>query len=96
LSLQFNFTARQPTSINGYCRGIVNSQLSQIDAMRELLCDRYQICDYQPLVGVKGRHTGNRNELDFRFRKYDFLTSVQEAEESRIEADKKDNKKEDK
>ncbi|HXG86178.1 MAG TPA: DUF305 domain-containing protein [Pyrinomonadaceae bacterium] len=91
VSMELNHKALQR-----YCRGIVNSQLSQIDAMRELLCDRYQICDYQPLVGVKGRHTGDRNELDFHFRKFDFLTSAQEAQEGRVEADKKDNKKENK
>ncbi len=83
-------------ALQRYCRGIVNSQLNQIDAMRELLCDRYQICDYQPLVGVKGRHTGDEHELDIHFRKFDFLTSAQEAQEGRVEADKKDNKKENK
>lgn len=67
-------------ALQRYCRGIVNTQLNEIDAMRELLCDRYQICDYQPLVGVKGRHTGDRNELDFRFRKYDFITDATEAQ----------------
>ncbi len=67
-------------ALQRYCRGIVNSQLNQIDAMRELLCDRYQICDYQPLVGVKGRHTGDQNELNFRFRKYDFITDAIESQ----------------
>lgn len=35
-----------------YCRGIVQSQLNDIDEMRHLLCDKYQICDYQPLEGM--------------------------------------------
>ncbi len=39
-----------------YCQGIVAGQLRQIDIMRHLLCSEYQICDYQPLVGLKGRH----------------------------------------
>lgn len=46
-----------------YCRGILNGQLSQIDEMRNILCDRYQICDFQPLRGIKGRHSGDNGEL---------------------------------
>lgn len=46
-----------------YCRGIVNGQLGQIDEMRNILCDRYQICDFQPLRGIKGRHSGDDREL---------------------------------
>lgn len=45
-----------------YCRGIVNGQLAEIDAMRNLLCDKFQICDYQPLRGLKGRHSGDDSE----------------------------------
>ena len=48
-----------------YCRGIVNGQLAEIDAMRELLCRNFSICDYQPLVGLKGRHTGSSDEEVF-------------------------------
>jgi uncharacterized protein (DUF305 family) len=40
-----------------YCRGILNSQLNDIDEMRHLLCDVYGICDYQPLEGMEGRHS---------------------------------------
>jgi uncharacterized protein (DUF305 family) len=40
-----------------YCRGIINSQLNDIDEMRHLLCDTYGICDYQPLEGIEGRHS---------------------------------------
>lgn len=46
-----------------YCRGIVNAQLGEIDAMRELLCRNHNICDYQPLTGLKGRHTGSDDEV---------------------------------
>lgn len=45
-----------------YCRGIIMSQLNDIDAMRMLLCKNYGICDYQPLKGLKGRHSGDENE----------------------------------
>lgn len=50
-------------ALERYCRGIVNGQLNQIAEMRTILCDRYQICDYQPLRGIKGRHSGDRGEL---------------------------------
>lgn len=41
-----------------YCSGIVHSQINDISDMREMLCRDFQICDYQPLVGLKGRHSG--------------------------------------
>jgi uncharacterized protein (DUF305 family) len=40
-----------------YCRGIIDGQLNDIDEMRNLLCAQYSICDYQPLEGIKGRHS---------------------------------------
>jgi len=43
--------------LDRYCHNIVNSQLSDIDQMRRLLCDDYNICDYQPLGGLAGRHS---------------------------------------
>jgi uncharacterized protein (DUF305 family) len=52
-------------ALERYCRGILNGQLAEIDAMRELLCRNFSICDYQPLVGLKGRHTGSRGEQVF-------------------------------
>lgn len=42
-----------------YCQGIVNAQVIEINSMRGLLCEVYGICDYQPLVGLKGEHTGD-------------------------------------
>lgn len=44
--------------LQGYCRGIVNGQVMQINTMRQLLCEEYQICDYQPLEGLRGRSSG--------------------------------------
>lgn len=41
-----------------YCEGIVRSQINDISDMREMLCRDFSICDYQPLVGLKGRHSG--------------------------------------
>lgn len=42
-------------SLRRYCRGIVESQLGDIMAMRHLYCERYGVCDYQPLGGMQGR-----------------------------------------
>lgn len=38
------------------CRDVVDFQLSDIDEMRNLLCDKFNICDYQPF-GEGGRHS---------------------------------------
>lgn len=42
-----------------YCSGIVHGQINDISDMREMLCRDFSICDYQPLVGLKGRHSGS-------------------------------------
>jgi uncharacterized protein (DUF305 family) len=39
------------------CRGFIENQVNDIDEMRHLLCERYGICDYQPLEGMEGRHS---------------------------------------
>ena len=44
-------------SLERYCRNIVNSQISDIDEMRHLLCNRFHICDYQPLTDPQGSFT---------------------------------------
>jgi uncharacterized protein (DUF305 family) len=36
------------------CRGFLENQVNDIDEMRHLLCERYGICDYQPLEGMEG------------------------------------------
>lgn len=41
-----------------YCSGIVHGQINDISEMREMLCRDFSICDYQPVVGLKGRHSG--------------------------------------
>lgn len=45
-----------------YCSGIVHAQINDINDMREMLCRDFSICDYQPLVGLKGRHSGGDGE----------------------------------
>lgn len=58
--------------LHRYCSGIVHSQINDIEDMREMLCRDFSICDYQPTVGLKGRHSGasegnafvNASELD--------------------------------
>ena len=41
-----------------YCEGIVEAQKNDILEMRQLLCENFSICDYQPLGGIKGRSSG--------------------------------------
>lgn len=45
------------SDLDRYCRGIVENQLSNIDAMRHILCGNFHICDYQPLIDPKGDFT---------------------------------------
>ena len=65
-----HYTALEPSSrcqvasdpahvqLHRYCSGIVHSQINDIQDMREMLCKDFSICDYQPVVGLKGRHSG--------------------------------------
>ena len=46
-----------------YCAAIVHSQINDISDMREMLCRDFSVCDYQPLVGLKGRHSGSEGNL---------------------------------
>jgi len=43
--------------LEGYCRSIVNAQLTDIEEMRHTYCDEYGVCDYQPLTGIRGRRS---------------------------------------
>ena len=45
--------------LHRYCSGIVHSQINDIEDMREMLCKDFSICDYQPTIGLKGRHSGS-------------------------------------
>lgn len=49
-------------ALERYCEGIVRSQINDISDMREMLCRDFSICDYQPLVGLKGRHSGHEGQ----------------------------------
>ena len=65
-----HFTALEPSArcqvasdpahvaLHRYCSGIVHGQINDIEDMREMLCKDFSICDYQPVVGLKGRHSG--------------------------------------
>lgn len=44
--------------LHRYCSGIVHAQTNDIKSMREMLCKGFSICDYEPVVGLKGRHSG--------------------------------------
>lgn len=50
------------TALQRYCGGIQHAQINAINEMREMLCKTKNICDYQPLRGIKGRHSGSRAE----------------------------------
>lgn len=41
-------------ALHRYCEGIFTSQVGAIDEMRELLCDRYHVCDFQPFQAPDG------------------------------------------
>jgi uncharacterized protein (DUF305 family) len=56
------------------CRAILESQLVQIDEMRHLLCKYFQICDYQPLSGIKGVHSGDDGEIHPRYNRFRNVT----------------------
>ena len=45
-----------------YCEGIFESQKNDILEMRQLLCDNFAVCDYQPLGGIKGRSSGKDDD----------------------------------
>ena len=49
--------------LHRYCSGIVHAQISDVQDMREMLCDRFNVCDYQPTVGLKGRHSGAEGQM---------------------------------
>lgn len=49
-------------ALHRYCSGIQHAQINGINDMREMLCKTKNICDYQPLRGLKGRHSGSGSE----------------------------------
>lgn len=49
-------------TLQRYCSGIVHAQINDISDMREMLCRDFSICDYQPTVGLKGRHSGGEGQ----------------------------------
>lgn len=61
-------------ALDRYARSILEAQMNDINEMRELLCDRYNICDLQPYVGIKGRHTGDNNEIDNHYNRFNRIT----------------------
>lgn len=41
------------TLTKGYCESIVHNQVREIDDMRDMLCERFSVCDYQPAMGMR-------------------------------------------
>lgn len=60
--------------LDRYARNILEVQMNMINEMRTLLCNRYNICDLQPYVGVKGRHTGDEGEIHARYSQFNQIT----------------------
>jgi hypothetical protein len=64
----------QHDDLQRMCRSILEAQLLDIDEMRHLLCRHYDICDYQPLSGIKGVHSGDEGEIDARYHRFQDIT----------------------
>lgn len=45
-----------------YCRSMMQAQLSDIEEMRHMLAEHFNIVDYQPTRGLRGVHTGSERE----------------------------------
>ena len=45
-------------ALERYCNSIIHTQVSDIDEMRHLLAQQYNILDYQPLEGLEGKDSG--------------------------------------
>ena len=50
----------QHHQLQDYCDGIVHAQAREISEMRELLCNQFSICDYQPTTGIRGQRSSNQ------------------------------------
>jgi uncharacterized protein (DUF305 family) len=58
-------------ALQRYARGILEGQINDVNDFRDMLCREFHICDYQPYVGLKGRHSGDHNELPSKYRPFD-------------------------
>lgn len=48
------------TELKHYCEGIVQAQTREINDMRNQLCKRFDVCDFQPSTGTNGQQSFNR------------------------------------
>ena len=60
--------------LNRYARSILEVQMNDINDMRTLLCRNFNICDFQPYVGIKGRHAGDDGEIHNRYNRFNNVT----------------------
>lgn len=67
--------------LDRYARSILEGQMNQINDMRDLLCREYNICDLQPYVGIKGRHTGDEGEIPARYNRFNQITRDEDEDE---------------
>lgn len=66
--------------LDRYARSILEVQINDINDMRTLLCDNFNICDFQPYVGIKGRHSGDANELHSNYDQFDNVTNDEDED----------------
>lgn len=65
------------------CRGIVEGQMNEVTSMRELLCREHSVCDYAPLSGLKGTHTGDSEEPGARDKRFRHITRDEDEDGDR-------------
>lgn len=60
--------------LDRYARSILEVQMNDINNMRTMLCEDFNICDFQPYVGIKGRHSGDDGEIHNRYNRFNNVT----------------------
>lgn len=67
-------------ALRNYARAIVEAQQIEINGMRDILCRMFNLCDYQPYVGIKGKHTGDNGEIDNRYDRFNNITKDEDED----------------
>lgn len=67
-------------ALRNYARAIVEAQQIEINDMRDMLCRMFNVCDYQPYVGIKGKHSGDNGEIDNRYDRFNNLTKDEDED----------------
>lgn len=48
-----------------YCEGIVNNQVREVNDMREMLCEQFSVCDYQPTAATRSQSSANASLIRY-------------------------------